>query len=66
MRIDRGPGQILRFDNMEDREANGALKGDTDWTPRTIVLEVPDDAASINFAQARANRSQADPRRGAP
>jgi hypothetical protein len=49
MRIDRAPGQILRFDNMENRETNGALKGDTDWIERSIILEVPDEAASINF-----------------
>jgi erythromycin esterase-like protein len=44
-RVD-GPGdRPLAFDRMDDR----ALKGDTDWTPFTISLDVPNDATGIVF-----------------
>lgn len=49
MRIDRAPGSALRFDNMMTRNANGPLKGTKDWTERSIVLEVPDEATSIHY-----------------
>ncbi len=49
MRIDRAPGSALRFDNMTTRRRNGALKGTADWTQRSIVLEVPDEATSIHY-----------------
>ncbi len=39
MRIDRAPGDMLRFDNMEQRPRNGVLKGTTDWTEREVVLD---------------------------
>ncbi|AEQ50432.1 transcriptional regulator, AraC family [Pelagibacterium halotolerans B2] len=50
MRIDPGGGgRHLRFDNMMKRSGDGALKGDADWTERSIVLDVPYTAASIHF-----------------
>jgi len=39
----------LRFDNMFERKANGAVRGDVDWVERTIVLDVPEDAHSIHY-----------------
>lgn len=49
MRIDKQPGTVLRFDNMLERAGRGALRGTTDWTPCRVVLDVPEDAASIHF-----------------
>ncbi|MCA9802418.1 MAG: hypothetical protein KC777_10545 [Cyanobacteria bacterium HKST-UBA02] len=39
MRVDGG-GQVLAFDNMEDRPINGS----SDWKQYAVVLEVPDNA----------------------
>lgn len=49
MRIDAEGKRTLRFDNMEERQIGGSLRGTTDWTRREIVLEVPKDAHSIHF-----------------
>jgi hypothetical protein len=49
MRVDRAPGSALHFDNMVTRRLNGPLKGTADWTERSIVLEVPDEATSIHY-----------------
>lgn len=48
MRVD-GAGGMLAFDNMETRDANGALHGDSDWVQRRIVLDVPQSAERIAF-----------------
>jgi TIR domain len=48
MRVD-GPGGTLQFDNMEKRKTLGVLKGTVDWVPREIILDVPEEAESINF-----------------
>jgi len=32
-----------------DRPREGALKGTNDWTVRRVVLDVPEDAASLHF-----------------
>jgi len=45
MRIDGVDGSVLGFDNMERR----GKKGPFDWTLQEIVLQVPRDAALINF-----------------
>ncbi|MBP9093921.1 hypothetical protein KBI23_23065 [bacterium] len=52
MRIDRGndgsnsvSNGLLSFDNMHDRP----IKGTTDWTERSITLDVPQGSSSINF-----------------
>jgi len=49
MRVDRAPGQVLRFDNMVNRPRDGALRGTNDWTDRCVVLDVPEDATSLHF-----------------
>lgn len=49
LRIDGAQRQLLRFDNMEQRAEDGVLKGTTDWTPRSIVLDIPEEAQSVNF-----------------
>ncbi len=49
MRVDHALGQALRFDNMLDRSEDGALTGTNDWTARTIVLDVPEAAASVHY-----------------
>lgn len=49
MRIDPEHGPALRFDNLTTRASNGALAGSFDWRRRSIVLDVPDEAASIHY-----------------
>lgn len=49
LRIDGAPGKVLRFDNMMQRQGDGALTGDSGWVERTIVLEVPDEAISVHY-----------------
>ena len=49
MRVDALPRATLRFDNMYKRSENGSLKGSVPWSAREIVLDVPDDARTINF-----------------
>jgi hypothetical protein len=50
MRVDpRDGGRHLRFDNMHYRRKDGALRGDVEWTERSVVLDVPDEAASIHY-----------------
>ncbi len=50
MRVDgpsatNGNTRYLSFDNMQDRP----IKGTTDWTERSVVLDVPQGSSSINF-----------------
>lgn len=47
-RID-GPMGSLRFENLERYQAGGPLIGTTDWALRTIVLDVPAEASSLNY-----------------
>lgn len=49
MRIDKSPGISLRFDNLMMRNTDGALMGTMDWTERNVVLDVPEEAASIHY-----------------
>jgi hypothetical protein len=49
LRIDDASGKVLHFDNMMQRQTEGALRGRADWTQRSIVLDVPEQAASINY-----------------
>jgi hypothetical protein len=49
LRIDSASGTVLRFDNMMQRTSDGALRGSAEWTQRSIVLDVPDEAASLNY-----------------
>ena len=44
MRIDEGQ-QFAAFDNMQDRP----IQGTTDWTPYSVVLDVPQGATGISF-----------------
>ncbi|MFH0982828.1 MAG: AraC family transcriptional regulator, partial [Planctomycetota bacterium] len=46
MRVDGAkPGETLAFDNMDGREVTGT----TEWKKCEIVLDVPKEAAKINF-----------------
>jgi hypothetical protein len=47
MRVDdaSNPVKVLAFDNMQSR----ALKGTTDWSPVSVVLDVASNANSISF-----------------
>lgn len=49
MRVDARPGAVLQFDNMLKRHEHGALRGTIGWTERSIVLDVPPEAASIHY-----------------
>ncbi len=48
-RVDRAPGQLIAFDNMETREVDGPLTGSQDWTHRRIVLPVESEATTLNY-----------------
>lgn len=45
LRIDNAIGDAVQFDNMDNR----SIQGTTDWNHYSIVLDVPDDSASIHF-----------------
>jgi hypothetical protein len=45
MRVDGTHGELLAFDNMEDR----AIKGTSDWQKCEIVLDVPESGLEIAF-----------------
>jgi len=45
LRVDGLKGEVLGFDNMQDR----AVKGNTDWTRYEIVLDVPEASQQIAF-----------------
>lgn len=49
MRVDPAAGRYLRFDNMLHRGDNAALRGTVDWKDVSIVLDVPDAAASVHY-----------------
>lgn len=44
-RVDNVSGDSIQFDNMESR----SITGTTDWNYYSIVLDVPNDSASIHF-----------------
>ena len=48
LRVDGSQG-LLRFDNLERDPSSGPLSGTSDWCERSIVLEVPDNAVSLNY-----------------
>jgi hypothetical protein len=48
-RVDPANGKYLRFDNLLDRSHDGALRGTTDWVERSIIVDVPDAAASLHY-----------------
>lgn len=45
LRIDNANGDTVQFDNMDDR----SIHGTSDWNHYSIVLDVPEDSASIHF-----------------
>jgi AraC-like DNA-binding protein len=45
MRINSTTADILKIDNMQDRP----IKGTTDWTYYSVVLDVPENSAIINI-----------------
>lgn len=49
LRVDAERGRVVAFDNMETRQADGPLSGSTDWLKRSIVLDVPAEAVTVNF-----------------
>lgn len=49
MRVDPPSGRPLRFDNMLSRAQNGAIRGDVEWCERSVVLDVPEEAATIHY-----------------
>ncbi|MEM1252765.1 MAG: hypothetical protein AAGI69_10045 [Cyanobacteria bacterium P01_H01_bin.21] len=54
MRVDSASGQVLSFDNMEER----AIRGTTDWQPYDIVLDVPVESNNIAFGLLLAGNGQ--------
>ncbi|MEM7377112.1 MAG: glyoxalase superfamily protein [Pseudomonadota bacterium] len=50
LRVDDVAGERrMAFDNMERRKTEGALTGTSDFVERSIVVDVPEGAASIHF-----------------
>jgi hypothetical protein len=50
MRVDGEVGRPpIAFDNILERRRNGPIRGDVDWTERSIVLAVPDTAVTIHY-----------------
>jgi hypothetical protein len=47
-RVD-GPLGSLRFENLERYATGGPLTDDTDWTERQIVLDIPEEATTLNY-----------------
>ncbi len=45
MRVDDTMGEVLQFDNMSNRP----IKGTTNWSHYSIILDVPDQSAVISF-----------------
>lgn len=44
-RVDNSTGDVIQFDNMDNRP----IQGTTDWNFYSIVLDVPKESASIHF-----------------
>lgn len=52
LRADSNSRRAIAFDNLEDKgigASNGPISGTTDWTQRTIVLDIPPEATSISI-----------------
>lgn len=49
MRVDGDSSRSLRFDNMMAREEEGPVRGTVGWKTRSIVLEIPNEAASLHY-----------------
>lgn len=48
LRVDGASGSI-RFENLEGFTKDGPIASSTDWVRREIVLDVPDEARSVNY-----------------
>lgn len=55
MRLDGARGEILGFDNMDNRK----VAGTTDWKKYTIILDVPENAFNIAFGVLVGGKGQA-------
>ncbi|MBB2168779.1 hypothetical protein HLH36_10500 [Gluconacetobacter aggeris] len=49
MRVDDDKPTTILFDNLTNRQHDAALTGTSDWTPRHIVFQIPDDADSLHY-----------------
>jgi hypothetical protein len=58
MRIDPASGRFLRFDNMLQRGDDAALRGRRDWREVEVVLDVPQEAASIHYGMLLVGRGR--------
>ncbi|PFG14658.1 AraC-like DNA-binding protein [Bacillus sp. es.036] len=45
MRVDNKTGDVLQFDNMENRQ----IEGTTDWNYYSVILDVEEDSEAIHF-----------------
>jgi hypothetical protein len=48
-RVDAANGTVLAFDNLLEHGSGGGLVGDSGWVERSIVLDVPLEAATLHF-----------------
>lgn len=55
LRMDDSFSNVLQFDNMGNRP----ITGDTEWNHYAIVLDVPENSASISFGVLLSGRGQA-------
>ncbi len=46
MRVDGLYGRVMGFDNLFKKQA---LSGNSSWQKKTVVMDIPSEAASINF-----------------
>ncbi|WP_201261955.1 helix-turn-helix domain-containing protein [Metasolibacillus fluoroglycofenilyticus] len=54
MRVDNASGDVVQFDNMSNRP----IKGTTNWSRYSIVLDVPKDSSIISFGIILSGRGQ--------
>lgn len=47
-RVD-GPTGTIQFDNFEFRTKDGPLRGNCDWTERSVVFDIPVEAVSLHY-----------------
>ncbi|NMO97628.1 helix-turn-helix transcriptional regulator [Paenibacillus lemnae] len=55
MRIDRKSGDMLKFDNMQDR----SITGTRDWNLYAVVLDVPESSHAVAFGVLLCGRGKA-------
>jgi len=48
LRADNDKGRFIKFNNLENLPG-GVLKGTTEWTSRSIVLDIPPETETLNF-----------------